>query len=158
VTAPGPDRAPAPAAALRELDDLEGRAAALAAAIGRELAELEQEAQVGAPWDDARRDLAERVLPLSLKDPGAGPVARRLLALERRQRRLVREGASLRAQSEALRRYLEEVRRRLRARPGAHAALPGWLEALRAHHRHLAAWSDRLARYERGRRRRRLGL
>jgi hypothetical protein len=53
---------------------------------------------------------------------------------------------------------LGEVRRRLRSRPGAREALPAWLAALRAHHRRPTAWSDRLARYEGDRRRRRLGL
>jgi hypothetical protein len=50
VTAPGPDGAAALAGPLR---DLEARAAALTAAIGRELAELdaalEREARAGAP-------------------------------------------------------------------------------------------------------------
>jgi hypothetical protein len=150
VTASGPDGAAALAGTLRDLEELEERAAALAEAIARELAEPDAE-----PEQEA---LEEHVLPLSLKDPGAGPVARRLLALERRQRRLLREGASLRVRSEALRRYLGEVRRRMRTRPGAREALPAWLAALRDHHRRLAAWSEQLARYERDRRRRRLGL
>ena len=102
VTAPGSAALAALAVALR---DLEEQTAALAAGFGA-LAESERGERAAAPWGGAGGDLAARVLPLSLKDPGTGPVARRLLALERRQQRLVREGASLGAQSEALRRYL----------------------------------------------------
>src|SRR5438093_9880903 len=97
---PAPVRAGARKAVDGNLEALLSEAEDLAAEIDRALA-------ARTPREVFLEDLAERVLPLSLKDTPRGYVARRLAGYERRTVRLLRE-------AEALQECLERSHTRVR--------------------------------------------
>jgi hypothetical protein len=134
---------------------LQRRAEALDALIAAELAELDAQREgppdAQAPW----ADLAEEVLPLSAKHPGAGPAERRLAGLDRQRVRLNREGSALAEAGNALRSQGHDLARAegtdewpVRA---WRAQLVAWADEALAHQRRTARWAAALADYRRRR-------
>jgi hypothetical protein len=142
--------------ALAELDAAGG--AGGAGGAGLPVEERECAGLADAPW----RALADRVLPLSLKDPGAPPEVRRLAGLQRQQARLHREGDALAADARALCAQGHDLNHSARAGDAPvqawRADVLAWAAEVLQHQRRTARWGDALATHQRRRRQHREGI
>jgi hypothetical protein len=154
--------------------ELEQEAAALEAQLLADLAELdaagdaspaatapeesERGGPAGAPWSA----LADRVLPLSLKAPGARPEARHLAGLQRQEARLHREGNALAADARELSAQGHDLNHSARSGDAPvrvwRADVLAWAKELLSHQRRMARWGDALATHQRRRRQHREGI
>jgi hypothetical protein len=141
---PGADEegARALAALSRAAAALDREAGDLAALIAAELAASAQEGP-RAPWGA----LAEDVLPLSHKAPGAGPAERRLAGLDRQHARLLRESAALGQQARALRAAGADLKRADGPAGAWRRDVLAWVAELREHQRRMASWGNTLTAY-----------
>jgi hypothetical protein len=150
--AAGEDEAGTIGALSRTAAALDRQASALGALIAAELAASAREAP-GAPWGA----LAEDVLPLSHKAPGAGPAERRPVGLDRQHARLLREGAALGQQARELRAAGADLKRADGAAGAWRRDVLAWAAELREHQRRMASWGNTLTAYRLRRRQEREG-
>ena len=126
--------------------------------LHRPAEESERGGPAGAPWSA----LADRVLPLSLKAPGAAREARRLAGLQRQEARLQREGDALAADARELSVQGHDLNHSARTGDPPvqvwRADVLAWAKELLIHQRRMARWGDALATHQRRRRQRREGI
>lgn len=141
------------AALVVELDHLAEQVAALSAEVETELPREE-----AAPWNAVYRALAERVLPLSLRDQESHRGDRRFACLQRQRIRLLREGATLREQSAVMREHLQDLAERCRAVAARRERTLAEAAALMRQHRAALDWAGQVTAYQRMSRSRRFDL
>lgn len=119
-------------------------ARALGAAIAQSVDDSADAAGGTPPWS---ADLAERIMPLSLREvPPGTPSQRRALALQRQQQRLQREGAYLEERAQRLCREVERLRTLLRQVATQAAASQSWPHAAAEYAARVQRWKADLAR------------
>jgi hypothetical protein len=136
-----PERASAGQAVEGDLQALLSDATALAG-------EIEQAMAARTPREVYLDHLAERVLPLSLKDTPPGHVARRLAGYERQTVRLLREADALREQWERSHRRVLELGKQWQALAARQEALIEWLDELADGSALLGDWTRRVVAYQ----------